>query len=208
MRHVILERLSMQVHLTASLFASLALAAGCASNSTQPLPGDVGHLEFRVSGARTVQFDVTAKNDQNAAADFAAAFHAQGYPNSSQTVLQISARDLRDSIHANRVFLQTPDVVPGRYAIGTDCAGGGPAVCGHVLIGLNDDYRDPGSGESFLLISGAIQLVSVQQNRVWGTFSGTARQIDLNAAGAFLEPPVVIQVRGGQFDVPISPTGL
>ncbi len=187
------------------VLAFLVIIGGCGEKST-PLPNDIGQIEFVLAGARTLTFDVTGKNDQlTDGKDFVVASYAPGYPNNTQTVLQIAARDMTDTTSSNRIFVQTPRIVAGTYGIGTDCVGGGPAVCGHVAFWLNEDYRHLGSGESFLLISGVIELVSTPNNRVRGRFSGMARQLDPAAPTAFLEPPVLVQVRVGSFDVPLSP---
>src|SRR6266446_6038481 len=186
------------------VLAFLVIIGGCGEKST-PLPNDIGQIEFVLAGARTLTFDVTGKNDQlTDGKDFVVASYAPGYPNNTQTVLQIAARDMTDTTSSNRIFVQTPRIVAGTYGIGTDCVGGGPAVCGHVAFWLNEDYRHLGSGESFLLISGVIELVSTPNNRVRGRFSGMARQLDPAAPTAFLEPPVLVQVRVGSFDVPLS----
>ncbi len=197
------KKTPMRVRLLAVLLVPFVTAAGC-GEGTQALPDDVGHTEFLLQGARTLSFDATAPPDPlGNGKDFVVAAYAQGYPNSAQTVLDVAARDMTDSIKSNRVFLRTPKVVVGSYAIGADCTAGGPAVCGHVALWLNEDYRQLGSGESFILISGEIHLVATYNNRVQGAFTGTARQRD--ALGVFLEPAVLIEVRAGSFDVPLSP---
>lgn len=179
-------------------------ASACVETSTEPepLPEGIGRVEFQLSGALNWSFSVTGPAHDQAGPDWNGIADAQITQLQSGTaVIRVQGVTRISDTKKDRIFIYVPSPQVGIYSIPAS-----PSEMDgfrQITIWLNEDYPFGGSPDAiFRMDFGRIQIISVDGNRLRGTFSGTGQKVD-PATGDFVKPAVTVEIRGGAFDVPI-----
>jgi hypothetical protein len=189
----------MRTYITLLGLSALLSSVSSCRDGVDPLPEDVGHVEFRMSGALTQHFSVTAPaklegRDWNSVA-YAELFRLQ----SGAPLRWVEARHRISDSKMDRIFVYFPLPEVATYAV----PAGPQQVVREVWVSLGEDYPYGGSAEAtFRMDSGTIQLTRAVPGRVRGTFGGRARKIN-PANRELIQPAATVDIRSGAFDVPI-----
>lgn len=169
----------MRTQLSVLLAATALAACGDPSGSSDD---QHGLLRFDYTGAATGSYRAeAAAPDTTSGAAFAVA-------RSVPFGFEIASR----AEPGVRVRLVTNQTRPGRYPFASICDMLAASRCAAGRVQFPPD-QTTGVGATYLLIAGELNITSSSGGRVRGTFSGTAQRSVASE----------IQVRNGEFDVPV-----
>jgi len=180
--------------LTAALAAATMAAAGC-KDSTGIDPPTAGSLAFSYTGARSGSYSANGLLTRDGESSFVKQSFAAGVTlsNGGRAYVGMLAYAPVAATTGDEVVFLFPSVGPGQKLTLTEtCAAVGCSL-GLIAFDANPDLADDGS-DTFYFTSGTIEVNTVSNGRMTGTFSGTAA----DSLGTR-----TITVTGGTFDVPV-----
>ena len=181
--------------LAAALAAATVALAGCKDSTAPSAPITAGSLAFTYTGARSGTFSTSGAVVAGASGGFAKQQFATAvkFTNPGQSSIGIIGYLPVTAATGNEVILAFPASGIGQTLTLTDtCATAGCAI-GLILFDTNPDLNED-SSVTFFLTSGTLQVSAVTNERITGTFSGTAE----DEAGV-----QTLTVTDGTFDLPL-----
>ena len=189
--------------LKTALAGAAALLAACNDSTGGSGTTTAGSLGFSYSGARAGSYSVSGvyrpRGNSFDKVPFAVGARSQ---QPGQTVLAVLSYQPVTSTTGHMVLLGLPGATTiGSYDLADEsCGTTGSTDCPLALLvfDTNPDLEEDDS-EVFTFVSGTLNVTSVSNGRVAGSFSGTAESFFGDA---------VITVTNGTFDIPVRSSGV
>ena len=181
--------------LAAALTAATVALVGCKDSTGNNTPIASGSIAFSYTGARTGTFSTSgAVLAQNGGGFVKQQFAtAVKFTDPGQSSIGIIGYLPVTAATGNEVIFAFPSSGVGQtLALTETCATAGCAI-GLIVFDTNPDLQEDNS-VPFFLNSGTLQVSAVSNDRITGTFSGTAADID---------GETTITVTNGSFDLPL-----
>jgi hypothetical protein len=183
-----------RTYLAAALAAVTLATAGCKdSTGSKPVPS--GSMAFSYTGARSGSYSVSGALTRQGANSFAKIPFAAGVKLSdgAQSYIGIVAYLPVTATTGHEVLFLFPRPAAGaNLALVDECADTSCPL-GIVAFDTNPDV-DVDNSEAFAFNTGTVHVTAINSDRISGTFSGTAADIDGTHT---------ITVTNGTFDVPL-----
>jgi len=175
--------------------AAVTVAAAACKDTTGIAPPTAGSLSFSYTGARSGSYSASGLLTRHNDSAFVKQSFASGLTltnNGRPYVGMLSYAPLTTSSGDEVVFL-FPSVGAGQTLTFTETCATSTCSLGLIAFNTNPDLVNDGS-DPFFFTTGTLQITSVKDGRIAGTFSGTA----VDSLGTR-----TITVTGGTFDISV-----
>ncbi|HEX8432240.1 MAG TPA: hypothetical protein VF625_13210 [Longimicrobium sp.] len=191
---------------TALLAASLLVLAGCGDDSTGSSDGALGTVSFNYSGDASGSFSASSRNeDPNIRPPVSGGEVAIG-TRSDDAAFGVQVTGIEPSGGGSRATIGDLVGISVPVSSGAATFRISPTCldddCPFVFVALDTDITgdEPDLlGTFWFMEEGTVRVTSTSNDRVRGTFSGTAISFDLETGEDF----GTMEIRNGEFDVPV-----